>query len=321
MLRVHVQAICRVHGIMWNHGTSKIALLIVGNGLLFSTVSCAYVIIMILKLPKRLRNKLFARQLVYMGAFDIVLAGFSFYWVLLEGHFFIPNEDETSNTTMHVVQVIGCFSEYASILLELHIALGMAFSWARWESGLRVLDGSMCVIPALALASACVSAVTNPMTPSDTRPVFGRPTQLVGVVLICLVFMGCGFAYACALSAMRQSTFAAMRTVQRRFFLYPLNFVMSFGFKFVCDIDTELFGTFFGVLAAIGLAWNGFLNASTYFLQSRMSNGATTGLVVSNESQRLANIASFHAVFPRDNVHMVMGMQSLASSMRSEMEV
>jgi len=305
---------------MWNRETSKIALLFVGNGLVFSTVSCAYVIIMILKLPKRLRNKLFARQLVYMGAFDIVLAGFSLYYVLLEGHF-IPNDGETSETTMHIVQLIGSFSEYASILLELHIALGMAFSWARWESGLWVLDASMCVIPPLALASACVSVVTNPMTPDHHRPVFRYPTEVVGVVLISLVFMGCGFAYACALCAMSQSTLAAMRTVQRRFFLYPVNFVTSFGFKFVCDIDTDLFGTFFGVLAAVGLAWNGFINASTYFLQSRMSNGATTGLVVNSESQRLANIASFHAVFPRDNVHMVTGTHSLASSTWTEMEV
>ena len=112
-----------------------------------------------------------------------------------------------------------------------------------------------------------------------------------------------GLAYGIALCAMRRSTHAAIRSIQRRLWFYPINFWLSFGFKFACDLNTDLFGTIVGVLAAFFLALNGFLNGATYFFHSRLHHGASRGVAtqcVESGEVRLANIVSFHAIFPHD---------------------
>lgn len=274
---------------MWSKETASIGVLLVGNAAVFSTVCCFYVICMILRLPKRLRAKLFARQLIYMAVFDIALAALSMYWVLRGGIFVHQSH---STPALHFAQGIWSFFEYASILVELHIALGIACSWARWEDGLWALDGSLCVTPVLALVCA-IASVFDPHAKAE----------YVGIALIILTFASSGLAYGIALCAMRRSTHAAIRSIQRRLWFYPINFWLSFGFKFACDLNTDLFGTIVGVLAAFFLALNGFLNGATYFFHSRLHHGASRGVAtqcVESGEVRLANIVSFHAIFPHD---------------------
>jgi len=191
----------------------------------------------------------------------------------------------------------------------LHISLGLACSWARFERGLHLLDATVCFMPFLGAVGSVLSALLYPyayIRDGESSLVIENKADPVEVVLGILAFLSCLLAIACALRSTRQSTHAAMQGVQNRLWMYPATFLISFGCRFAIDIKPELTSTFVEILYHTGVAANGLMNALTYFHQSRLSKRRCLNVQPQTEQdiERIANIHSFHAIFDHDMVQM-----------------
>jgi len=239
---------------------------------------------------------------MWLAAADIVVACCSMYWVLSSGGY-ILFEKETGQTITKIMQAIWGFSEFSSILMELHLALGVAFSWQRSLSSLRVLDRTLALVPITATVCTILLVLFEPLhyCRVGLKSVVRARTMVVELVLLTLTFTSCFFAYASAVYAASRGTFAGGQGVQTRLWMYPANFVISYTLQYATAVNGELFSNWVGCCAYVCLAISGFLNAFTYFVNHRWVAGNVWVPRVSeacrSENARLADIVSFHALF------------------------
>eukprot|EP00450_Noctiluca_scintillans_P007094 CAMPEP_0194485860 /NCGR_PEP_ID=MMETSP0253-20130528/6716_1 /TAXON_ID=2966 /ORGANISM="Noctiluca scintillans" /LENGTH=287 /DNA_ID=CAMNT_0039325881 /DNA_START=90 /DNA_END=953 /DNA_ORIENTATION=- len=249
-----------------------------------------------------MKRKLLARQLMWLAAADIVVACCSMYWVLSNGGYILFAED-TGQTITKIMQAIWGFSEFSSILMELHLALGVAFSWQRSLSSLRVLDRTLALVPLTATVCTILLVLFEPLHyyRHGQQSVVRARTMVVELVLLTLTFLSCFFAYASAVCAASRGTFAGGQGVQTRLWMYPANFVISYTLQYATAVNGELFSNWVGCFAYVCLAISGFLNAFTYFVNHRWVTGnfwVSRGSAAScSQNARLADIVSFHALF------------------------
>mmetsp|Transcript_15258 Transcript_15258/g.41802 ORF Transcript_15258/g.41802 Transcript_15258/m.41802 type:complete len:315 (-) Transcript_15258:132-1076(-) len=290
---------------MWSDTEGTIAVSLVVFATVGTLLSCSVELLVLHQLPGRLWRKLFTRQLVLLAISDIVMAMTSFYWVTSNAHIFVYNPAVGTLIT-RMVQVLCQWSGFTSVLLELHISLGLACSWARFECGLHLLDATVCFMPFLGAVGSALSSLLYPFTyirDGESSLVMGKADPVEAVLGI-LAFLSCLLAIACALRSTRQSTPAAMQGVQNRLWMYPATFLISFGCRFAVDIKPELISTFVGVVYPSGVAANGLMNALIYFHQSRLSKKLCLNVQpqTDQDSERLGNIHSFHAIFDHNMV-------------------
>ena len=293
---------------MWSEAECTIAIILVVCATVGTLLSCSAELFVLHRLPRRLWRKLFTRQLVLLAISDIVMAMTSVYWVASDAHIFVFKPSVGTLIT-RLVQVPCLCSGFTSVVLELHISLGLACSWARFERGLHLLDATVCFMPFLGAVGSVLSALLYPyayIRDGESSLVIENKADPVEVVLGILAFLSCLLAIACALRSTRQSTHAAMQGVQNRLWMYPATFLISFGCRFAIDIKPELTSTFVEILYHTGVAANGLMNALTYFHQSRLSKRRCLNVQPQTDQdiERIANIHSFHAIFDHDMVQM-----------------
>jgi len=293
----------------WSPDLATMALVFVAPCTLLTLLSCLYILARLLSGHPSMRRKLLARQLTWLAAADIVVACCSVYGVLSSGGY-ILFDNETGQIVARIMQAIWGFSEFNSILLELHLSLGVAFSWRRSLWSLQVLDWTLVLVPLFSTVSTILLVFLEPLHyyRDGQRSVVVGTTMVVELVLLTLTFISCFFAYASALWATSRGNFAGERGVQTRLWMYPANFIISYTCQYATGVNGTLRGTWVGVFAKVGLAMSGFLNSSTYFLHHRWSKSSLfqRGHVVdASKSPRVADIASFHAIFDTHLVSVV----------------
>jgi len=287
---------------MWTPAMARRTLLWVSCACLLTVSSCIHIMMSIASATPAMKRKLLARQLMWLAAADIVVACCSMYWVLSSGGY-ILFEKETGQTITKIMQAIWGFSEFSSILMELHLALGVAFSWQRSLSSLRVLDRTLALVPITATVCTILLVLFEPLhyCRVGLKSVVRARTMVVELVLLTLTFTSCFFAYASAVYAASRGTFAGGQGVQTRLWMYPANFVISYTLQYATAVNGELFSNWVGCCAYVCLAISGFLNAFTYFVNHRWVAGNVWVPRVSeacrSENARLADIVSFHALF------------------------
>jgi len=287
---------------MWDKDIARNALALVSLCACCTVFTCALLVYSIRRSPERIRRKLFARQLTTLAVYDIILALMSLYWVLCNGGFILYSH-RIGTIVSRIAQGVWGFSECGSMLLELHIALGMAFSWARCERGLQTLEKSLGYWVTLLCIGLTVLVVTLEPTNyyrKGNKSVTCGPPEYIKIVLLSLALVGCFAAYCSAMFRLKtRGTYAASREVERRFYLYPANFWLTYSWHIAGIVHPSLYGTYVGVFANAGLAANGFVNAVTYYFQSRLAKRSKlrSCTMPVEANPRLANIASFHAIF------------------------
>jgi len=292
---------------MWSEAECTIAIILVVCATVGTLLFCSAELFVLHQLPRRLWRKLFTRQLVLLAISDIVVAMTSFYWVASDAHIFVF-KPAVGTLITRLVQVPNLCSGFTSVLLELHISLGLACSWARFERGLHLLDATVCFMPFLGAVGSVLSALLYPFAyiRDGESSLIEDKADPVEVVVGILAFLSCLLAIACALRSTRQSTPAAMQGVQNRLWMYPAAFLISFGCRFAIDIKPKLISTFVGVVYPSAAAGRGLMNSLIYFHQSRLSKRRCLNVQPQTEQdiERIANIHSFHAIFDHDMVQM-----------------
>lgn len=291
---------------MWSEQENAVALICVSAATFSTLLSCSAEVFVLHQLPPRMWRKLFTKQLVLLAVSDIVMALTSFYWMLCDTSFVLYTPEMGTRVT-RVVQVFCDWSGFTSVIMEAHISLGLAFSWSRFEFGLRLLDHTVCFMPLLGVVGCVLTLIFHPYDyrriGNSSEVVDSRPDP-VEAVCVMLVFLACLVAIASALWFSRGSTPAAVHGVQNRLWMYPASFLLSFGCRFAVDLRPDLVDDLFEIPYRTGIAANGLLNALIYFHQSRLSKRRCRNVIPSAHSdlQRLANVHSFHAIFHDDLV-------------------
>mmetsp|Transcript_36889 Transcript_36889/g.98261 ORF Transcript_36889/g.98261 Transcript_36889/m.98261 type:complete len:339 (-) Transcript_36889:422-1438(-) len=296
---------------VWSKQEDAVALICVSAATVSTLVSCCAELFVLHQLPMRMWRKLFTKQLVLLAVSDIVMALTSFYWMLCDTSFVLYTP-EIGTHVNRMVQVVCDWSGFTSVIMEAHISLGLAFSWSRFELGLRFLDYTVCFMPFLGVVGCVLTVTFYPyeyIRSGNSGSVINSRPDPAEAVCGMLVFLACLVAIAYARWFTRGSTPAAMQGVQNRLWMYPASFLISFGCRFAVDLSPQLVETFLGIPYRTGIAANGLMNALIYFHQSRLSKRRCRNVIPSAHSdvERLANVHSFHAIFHADLVSLHTG--------------
>lgn len=222
--------------------------------------SCVWLVCRLRRLPEAQRRRLFPRQVLVLAASDVCA-------VLPWSYLFRFGTDEYDDAIHHplftALNVGRCWSYHATLLAELHIVLGFAAQMFAWPRANHCL--SFCLWLPWLLAGILTGFdlwLSWPMLD------WGPPANSVA----CLCFLIALATFVAVLCRARASNIAVARRSWRRAASYVANFLITFApmvcitFKAPPDSAETL-----KLLVWAPFHLNGFLNALTYFAQSRYS--------------------------------------------------
>lgn len=208
---------------------------------LISAVCCIWLVARSLpRISEKYARKLLLRQLWHLALADILMsiggvplnAAQFWHWTPAQG------ADMCRALQDLVYPALNGWGLFASVLVEMHIALGFALGLCRYGRGFRLLERSLPLVWALGLAFSVLDTLTSSVLFDEAveacRPQFAtpievmRPVQAAVVMLTSLVCCVCYFTLVCC-SGLEAGPLSVEVRVWRQCSSFALVFLFTWG--------------------------------------------------------------------------------------------